>query len=95
LPGERLGIQSGRIYINEKLLDAPEFPIERQYFNAEGGFYGKSGKTVQIPQDSYFVLGDNSSMSQDSRNFGFIPRSAIKSKAFFTWWPPQRRGKLK
>ncbi|HPS36537.1 MAG TPA: signal peptidase I, partial [Candidatus Omnitrophota bacterium] len=95
LPGEKLKIQDGHIYINDKLLETPEFPRERQYFNIEEWQYGKGGLVIQIPQNSYFVLGDNSAKSADSRQFGFVPRKVIKAKAFFIWWPPHRRGKLK
>ena len=95
LPGEKLKIQDGHIYIDDKLLVAPEFPMDRPYFNVEDWKYGKSGMVIQIPQNSYFVLGDNSAHSADSRQWGFVPRQTIKAKAFFIWWPPNRQGKLK
>ncbi len=94
MPGEKLKIQDGHIYINGELLTAPEFLKENYYNNREDWRYGKSGMVIEIPENFYFVLGDNSAQSSDSRNYGFIPRKAIKAKAFFIWWPLNRWGKL-
>ena len=46
---------------------------------------------TKVPKDSYFVMGDNRSNSDDSRfGLGFVPRDAIIGKAFFLVWPPSR-----
>lgn len=47
---------------------------------------------VTIPKGQYFGLGDNSPISNDSREWGFIPRENILGKAFFVFWPPGRLG---
>jgi signal peptidase I len=41
----------------------------------------------EIPEDKYFVLGDNSAKSADSRAWGFIPAKLMIGKAFFIYWP--------
>ena len=40
----------------------------------------------QIPEDSYFCMGDNRDQSADSRTWGFVPRSLIKGRALLIWY---------
>jgi signal peptidase I len=47
-----------------------------------------------IPADSYFVLGDHRSMSNDSRDFGPVQHSYIYGKAVFGYWPFDKLGVL-
>jgi signal peptidase I len=49
---------------------------------------------VRIPQGRYFVMGDNRSISDDSRIWGTLPRSYIIGEAFATYWPLDRLGTL-
>jgi len=51
-------------------------------------------KPIKIPPDHYFMMGDNRGGSDDSREWGPIPRSWIIGKAFATYWPPDRIGIL-
>lgn len=54
------------------------------------GQYGMDGQKINIPLDHYFVLGDNSYNSRDSRYWGFVPKKNVKGQAMFIWWPPKR-----
>ena len=49
-------------------------------------------KTITIPPDHYFMMGDNRGASDDSRFWGPVPRDWIIGKAFATYWPPDRIG---
>ncbi len=87
LPGETLEIKNGTVYINDKPLLDPIFN-QRYYYNR--GEFGQEGRKIKIPEDNFFVLGDNSASSQDSRYWGFVPRKNILGKALVIYWPPQR-----
>jgi signal peptidase I len=85
--GETVEIKNGTIYINDKPLDNPVFN-QNYYYNR--GEYGAIGKKIIVPKDSFFVLGDNSASSQDSRYWGFVPKKNILGKALIIYWPPNR-----
>jgi signal peptidase I len=67
-------------------------------YSDKGGYQGHfdvgrlaAGKEVKVPENSYFMLGDNSSFSADSRYWGFVPKRNIVGKALFVFWPFSRR----
>jgi signal peptidase I len=63
--------------------------FSKRYYYNRGGF-AKEGQKLVVPKDSFFVLGDNSISSQDSRYWGFVPRKNILGRAMLIYWPPQR-----
>lgn len=87
LPGETVEIKNGTIYINDHPLLDPVFN-QRFYYNR--GDLAAEGQKIIVPPDSYFVLGDNSASSKDSRYWGFVPWKDILGKAMLIYWPPQR-----
>ncbi len=89
LPGERLLIRDGVVYINGRKLDEPYLPEAWTVLDNWGGPDG----TV-VPANDYFVMGDNRNRSQDSRTFGFISRDRIDGKAWFRIWPLARFGSI-
>jgi signal peptidase I len=85
LPGERLLIRDGVIYINGRKLDEPYLPEAWTVQNNWPQDGSTSGKV--IPPNEYFVMGDNRNRSQDSRVFGPISRDRIDGRAWFRIWP--------
>jgi len=85
--GETVEIKDGTIYINDKPLVSPIFN-QRYYYN-RGDFAAENGKII-VPEGNYFVLGDNSASSHDSRYWGFVPKKNLLGEAILIYWPPQR-----
>ena len=82
LPGERILISHGIVYINGHKLDEPYLPEQWTQLDTWGGPDG-----MIVPPNAYFVMGDNRNRSQDSRIFGFIGRDRIDGRAWFRIWP--------
>ena len=87
LPGDVIEIKSGTIFVNDKPLITPEFS-QRYYYNK--GDYAELNKKITVPKDCYFVLGDNSASSMDSRYWGFVSKKDLLGKAMVIYWPPNR-----
>jgi signal peptidase I len=85
--GETVEIKNGTIYINGQPLLEPIFS-QRFYYNK--GELAREGEKIVVPKDSFFVLGDNSGSSQDSRYWGFVPKKNILGEAMIIYWPPNR-----
>jgi signal peptidase I len=83
-PGDRWREQDGFIYINGERLDEPYVEPERrdQFTIPE--------KTV--PKGEYLLLGDNRSMSCDSRRWGTVPEDNLIGPVFAVYWPLGRLG---
>lgn len=86
LPGDRVRIKGGSIYINGEKLTDPRINWIK-YSNV--GKYGQ-GDEITVPEGKYFFLGDNTDNSQDSRFWGYASREDVMGRAVFIWWPPKR-----
>jgi signal peptidase I len=88
LPGERLKITDGRVYINGRLLEEPYLPKNDPWVTSNN-WPTDAGNTdgAVIPAGHYFVMGDNRNHSSDSRVFGPISLNQIESRAWIRLLP--------
>ncbi len=88
LPGEKVVIQDAKIYIDDS-----EIPLEEDYLKEEW-ITGTGPYEFHVPEDSYFVLGDNRNGSADARYWRnpFVSEEKIIGKAIFTYYPFDRWG---
>ena len=85
LPGERLTISGGRVYING-------LPLDESYL---AQLTAGEGRSWQVPPLHVFVLGDNRGNSKDSRYFGPVPVGTIIGHAVFRFWPLDKLGAVR
>jgi len=85
LPGDKVMLKDGHIYINDQLLDESAYLSNSIYTN--GGEFLHEGETITVPDNEYFVCGDNRPHSSDSRTFGPISKDDIKGKAWLVYFP--------
>jgi len=94
-PGDHVRIAGGKLFINEKQVSLSNVVGEITY-DLPPRVETYSPKTdVTVPGGCYFVLGDNSTNSLDSRFWGSLPRGNIIGRVSFCYWPPQRVGGVK
>ena len=93
LPGDTLRIEPPKLFING--APAHGYGFER-VMSATGGYRGYSAgnrslsdpnKTLQVPEHTYFAMGDNSYNSWDSRYWGPVPERNLVGRGLFVYWP--------
>ncbi len=89
LSGETIEIRDKRLFINGQKVQWPAID------NAESiyGEFGVEGP-YEVPENCFFVLGDNIANSNDSRFLGAIPLSDLIGKAYKIYWPIGRSGPI-
>jgi signal peptidase I len=85
--GDHVRIENGQVYVNGEALDEDYVPTD--YADA------RSYSEVVVPANSFFVLGDHRTMSNDSRDFGTVNDRFIYGKAVFGYWPMEKLGRLR
>jgi signal peptidase I len=85
LPGDRVTLADGFVWVNGELLDEPYVTdIDRTTY-----------LTTEVGPHRYFVLGDNRSRSSDSRDFGMVPEEYLRGRVDLRLWPLERAGVLR
>lgn len=81
IPGDSIVIKTGRVYINNQLLEEP-YLLDNMEMNDFG--------PVDVPPGYLFLMGDYRINSMDSRDprVGFVSLEDLKGRAFFIFWPP-------
>lgn len=82
VPGDRVYVCNGKVWVNGELLDEPYVEHE----GIEAPVYS------EVRPEYLFVLGDNRPRSSDSREFGLVPRDHVRGRVDFRLWPPDRVG---
>lgn len=101
LPGERVQIDDGTVWINGARLDPPDDLRELRYVAEWAGkrFWGAKDQPAMLEADEYFVLGDFSERSKDSRSWSraapghnpfAVPASHLEGVVTHIYWPPNR-----
>lgn len=76
LPGDQVRIENGTVYVNDQ-------PLYETYIADQPQYSG----TWDVPEEQYFVLGDNRNNSSDSHLWGFVPEDDIVGRALLIYWP--------
>jgi signal peptidase I len=90
VPGDRVRVDGGRVYVNGTALDETYVPPENRDFSS-----WRDGAEQVVPHGRYFVLGDHRNQSSDSRMWGYVPRENIYGKAVFVYWPLAKMGRVR
>jgi len=87
LPGDEINIEDGYVFVNGERLEEEYLSVPT---NAKNLDY-----PLIVQEDSYFVLGDNRTVSLDSRDFGSVPIEKIEGRVMFRFWPVNKFGLVK
>jgi signal peptidase I len=79
LPGEEVEVRTGVVYVDGKALDEPYIKDKPLYFFSK----------KKVPENEYFVLGDNRNNSFDSHVWDFLPKEYLIGRAWVSYWPVQ------
>lgn len=75
--GDHVEIRNQQVKVNDIVLDEP-------YIAAPPNYTG----TWDVPEGTFFVLGDNRNNSSDSHSWSYLPEENIIGKAMVVYWPP-------
>jgi len=92
LPGDKVKVEGGKVYLNGSLLDQSSFLGSE--IITEPGSYSQEGVEMTVPDGQYLCFGDNRSHSRDGREFGPIEKNLIIGRALFKYWPISAIGKI-
>ncbi len=77
LPGDRVAIRDGRLYVNNRRVVEPYL----DHRTVDGLYFGP----VRVPAGTVFLLGDNRAGAEDSREYGPVPLSNLVGRVILSW----------
>ena len=80
VPGDTVELKQGQLYVNDVLIDEP-------YITSPDS---RNVERLLVPENAYYVLGDNRRVSNDSRDWGPVPTDNIVGRAWVSFWPLDR-----
>jgi len=80
MPGDTVDVQRGTVFVNGEPLDEPYVVHDSK----------ETRPPVKIGRDEYYVMGDNRTQSNDSRNWGTVPADNIIGRVWVGYWPLDR-----
>lgn len=91
LPGDTVEVRDGTVLVDDEALDERLAQDGGYLLTPTSGNFGP----VTVPDDAYFMMGDNRNNSLDSRfSLGFVQREDLIGRAFAVMWPPTQLGTL-
>lgn len=104
LPGDRISIHDGKVFVNDSPLNEPYIAAPPNYtlptqddalcpncFRPPNVQSGKDNPYFTVPSGNYWVMGDNRNNSLDSHAWGFMPEENLVGRAMFRYWPFDNR----
>lgn len=87
IPGDKIALKNGKVMVNNEEIPESYLPIAT--FTPGGTFLKENEDSLTVPENNYFLIGDNRSNSHDSRysDIGFIKRDWFKGKVLVRYWP--------
>jgi signal peptidase I len=91
LPGETVEIRDGSVWIDGQELAPPPDVGALRWYEGEGSYptYAIRGEPLTLGDGEYFVLGDHSPSSYDSRYWGAVPAANVIGVVDYIYWPPR------
>jgi signal peptidase I len=86
LPGDRVLITDGEVFVNDRRLDEPYVRSPAAYT------FPTDGRPMTVPDGKYFVLGDNRPESFDSHLGWLVSVDDLVGRAWIRYWPPNEMG---
>ena len=104
VPGDRISIHDGKVFINDAPLNEPYIAAPPNYtlptqddvlcpkcFRPDNVQSAKGYSFFTVPNGKYWVMGDNRNNSSDSHAWGFMPEENLVGRAVFRYWPFDNR----
>ena len=85
VPGDKVEVKEGKLYLND---------IAQDNYISDKNINYSIGPLI-VPEQSFWVMGDNRNNSMDSHIWGFLPYEKIIGKAIFRYWPFNKIGPIR